>query len=232
MTSYLIPSLVLGLLVTTVRAEEKLDLTNAKLRASYSVGANIGTNLKRQDLDLDPKALAAGLADALAGKTALTEAEIRQTMTEFQANLKTKMEAKQKVEGEKNLKEGEEFMATNGKKEGIKSTATGLQYKVVKSGVGKSPKASDSVKVHYHGALTDGTVFDSSVERGEPVTFAVNEVIPGWTEALQLMKEGDKWQIYLPSKLAYGERGAPGGKIGPNAALIFDVELLSIEKAN
>lgn len=220
MTSYLIPSLVLGLLVTAVRAEEKLDLTNAKLRASYSVGANIGANLKRQDLDLDPKALAAGLTDALAGKTALTEAEIRQTMTEFQAGLKTKMEEKQKVAGEKNLQAGEEFMAANGKKEGVKS------------GAGKSPKASDSVKVHYHGTLIDGTVFDSSVDRGEPVSFVLNEVIPGWTEALQLMKEGDKWQIYLPSKLAYGERGAPGGQIGPNAALIFDVELLAIEKAN
>ncbi len=120
------------------------------------------------------------------------------------------------------------FLAANAKKDGVKTTASGLQYKVIKSGTGKSPKATDTVKVHYHGTLIDGTVFDSSVERGEPVSFPVNGVIPGWTEALQLMKEGDKWQLFIPSKLAYGERGA-GAKIGPNATLIFEVELLAVE---
>ena len=139
-----------------------------------------------------------------------------------------KMQAKQAESGEKNLKAGELFLAENGKKEGVKTTASGLQYKVVKSGSGKTPAVTDTVKVHYHGTLIDGTVFDSSVDRGEPVTFPVNGVIPGWTEALQLMKEGDKWQLVIPSKLAYGENGA-GGKIGPNAVLQFDVELLGIE---
>ena len=138
-----------------------------------------------------------------------------------------KAEAKAKVAGDKNLKEGETFLAENAKKDGVKSTASGLQYKVLKSGSGATPKSSDEVKVHYHGKLIDGTVFDSSVDRGEPVTFPVTGVIPGWVEALQLMKVGDKWQIYLPSKLAYGAQGA-GGKIGPNAVLVFDVELLGI----
>ena len=139
-----------------------------------------------------------------------------------------KMEVKQKSAGEKNIKDGEAFLAANAKKEGVKTTASGLQYKIIKSGKGKSPKATDSVKVHYHGTLVDGTVFDSSVDRGEPITFATNEVIPGWTEALQLMKEGDKWQLVIPGKLAYGER-SPSPKIGPNSTLIFDVELISVE---
>ena len=121
------------------------------------------------------------------------------------------------------------FLAKNGKLEGVKTTASGLQYKVVKSGTGKTPKATDTVKVHYHGTLIDGTVFDSSVERGEPVSFQVEGVIPGWVEALQLMKEGDKWKLFIPAKLAYGNR-SPGGKIGPGSTLLFDVELLTIEK--
>ena len=135
--------------------------------------------------------------------------------------MRGKMEAKRKTDGEKNLKDGEAFLAANAKKEGVKTLPSGLQYKVLKSGSGKTPKATDTVKTHYHGTLIDGTVFDSSVERGEPVEFPVNGVIPGWTEALQLMKEGDKWQLFVPAKLAYGERGA-GGKIGPNSTLIFE----------
>ncbi|MDB6031668.1 MAG: peptidylprolyl isomerase FKBP-type [Verrucomicrobiales bacterium] len=210
-------------------AEEKPDLKDPKQRASYSIGADIGSNFKRQEIEIDAKALAAGLNDALAGKTTLTDAEMKETLNNFRKDLQSKMEVKQKSAGDKNVKEGEAFLAANAKKEGVKTTASGLQYKVIKSGTGASPKSTDSVKVHYHGTLVDGTVFDSSVERGEPVTFGVSEVIPGWTEALQLMKEGDKWQLYIPSKLAYGERAA-GPKIGPNSTLIFDVELLSIVK--
>lgn len=127
-----------------------------------------------------------------------------------------------------NQKKGEQFLADNAKKEGVKTTASGLQYQVIKSGTGKTPGKKDTVKVHYHGTLVDGTVFDSSVDRGEPISFPVDGVIPGWTEALQLMKEGDKWKIFIPSNLAYGERGA-GDKIGPNSALVFEVELLSVE---
>jgi len=224
------PLLVCGLVASSAFGQDKPELTTTKQRVSYSIGANIGSNFKRQDLDLDTKALIAGVTDALAGKTALTEAEMRGVLNTFQQEMQAKMQAKQKVEGDANIKKGEEFLAANAKKDGVKTTASGLQYKVLKSGSGKTPKPTDTVKVHYHGTLIDGTVFDSSVERKEPISFPVNGVIPGWTEALQLIKEGDKWQLVIPSKLAYGERGA-GDKIGPNSTLLFDVELLSIEKS-
>lgn len=206
------------------------DLKEPRARASYSIGLDIGSNMKKQKLDLDAKALAAGIADALAGKPALTPEEVRATLTEFQQKEMAKAEARAKTAGAENAKAGEEFLAANAKKDGVKTTASGLQYKTIKSGSGKTPKASDTVKVHYTGTLIDGTVFDSSVERNEPATFGVDQVIPGWTEVLQLMKEGDKWQVFIPSKLAYGERGA-GPDIGPNSTLIFDVELLAIETA-
>ena len=144
--------------------------------------------------------------------------------------LVSSVNAQDKVEGEKNLKAGKAFLAANAKKDGVITTATGLQYKVLKSGTGASPQKTDTVKVHYHGTLIDGTVFDSSVQRGEPITFPVSDVIPGWTEALQLMKVGDKWQLFIPSSLAYGELSPPGSKIGPNSTLLFEVELLGIEK--
>jgi FKBP-type peptidyl-prolyl cis-trans isomerase FklB len=230
MKLYLIPMLALALLVSAGCRQEKIETTTPKQRVSYSIGVDIGNNFKRQSIDIDPKVMAAGVADAIAGKTVLTEAERREVMTKFQQEMMAKMQAGQKVDGEKNLKTGEEFLVANAKKDGVKTTASGLQYKILKSGTGNTPKATDTVKTHYHGTLIDGTVFDSSVDRGEPATFPVNGVIPGWTEALQLMKEGDKWQLYIPAKLAYGENGA-GGKIGPNSALIFDVELLSIEKS-
>lgn len=230
MKPYIVPLLACGFFASSALGQDKPALTTPKERISYSIGANIGSNFKRQEIDIDVKTLAAGVADALAGKTALTEAEMHEVMNTFQQEMQTKMQAKEKIEGAANIKKGEEFLAANAKKEGVKTTASGLQYKVLKSGSGKTPKATDTVKTHYHGTLIDGTVFDSSVERNEPATFPVNGVIPGWTEALQLMKEGDKWQLTVPAKLAYGERGA-GGKIGPNSTLIFDVELLAIEKS-
>jgi len=217
-----------ALIAGAALAQDKPDLKDPKLRVSYAIGTDIGSKMKEQGLEIDPKALAAGLADAFAGKPALTPAEVGQTLTEFSKDMQSKMAAKQKVAGEENVKKGEAFLAANAKKDGVKSTASGLQYKVLKSGTGKTPKSSDTVKVHYHGTMIDGSVFDSSVDRGEPVSFPVGGVIPGWTEALQLMKEGDKWQIVIPSKIAYGEQGA-GGKIGPNSVLVFDVELLAIE---
>ncbi|MBL9138650.1 MAG: FKBP-type peptidyl-prolyl cis-trans isomerase [Verrucomicrobiales bacterium] len=220
---------------TTTQAAEPAsgsapDLKEPRQRASYCIGLDIGSNMKKQKLDLDAKSLAAGIADALAGKPGLSAEEIRATLAEFQQKEMAKAEARATTAGAENAKAGEEFLATNSKKEGVKTTSTGLQYKSIKSGTGKSPKATDTVKVHYTGKLIDGTVFDSSVERNEPATFGVDQVIPGWTEVLQLMKEGDKWQVFIPSKLAYGERGA-GPDIGPNSTLIFDVELLSIEAA-
>lgn len=230
MKSYLVSGLACGLVIAAASAVEKSELTTPQQRTSYSLGANIGGNLKRQvaDLDLDAKMLAAGVADALAGKSALSEAEIEEALGAFQKEMQDKAQARQKAEGEANARKGEAFLAANAKKDGVKTTASGLQYKVLKAGTGKSPKATDVVKVHYHGTLIDGTVFDSSVQRGEPVSFPVEGVIPGWVEALQLMKEGGKWQLVIPAKLAYGEQGA-GGPIGPNSTLIFDVELLAIE---
>lgn len=218
------------LLAGGLQAQDKLDLKDAKVKSSYAIGADIGGNMKRQEVDLDGKALAAGIVDALTGKPQMTDEDIKAAIAEFRTAMMAKMEAKQKISGEKNVKESEAFLAANAKKEGVKTTASGLQYKVMKSGTGKvSPKPTDTVKVHYHGTLMDGSVFDSSVERKEPAEFPLNAVIPGWTEGLQLMKEGDKFQFVLPSKLAYGEQ-SPSPKIGPNSTLVFEVELLSIGK--
>ena len=214
--------------VSTLIAQDAPDLKDPRARLSYALGADIGGNLKRQEIDVDPKLLAAGIADAIAGKSALSTNQIREVMMEFRNQMMAKMQAKQEEESRKAQAAGEAFLAANAKKDGVKTTASGLQYKVVKAGSGKTPTAADTVKVHYHGTLTDGTVFDSSVDRGEPVTFPVNGVIPGWTEALQLMKVGDKWQLVIPSKLAYGEQ-SPGEKIPPSSVLVFDVELLGIE---
>jgi FKBP-type peptidyl-prolyl cis-trans isomerase len=228
MKSYVIPVLALGLLVSSVSAEDKPDLTNPKQKTSYALGLDIATTLKRQELDVDVKVLAAGIADGLAGKPALTEEEQRAVIMDLQKSARARAEEKQMAAAGTNLKAGEAFLAANAKKEGVKTTASGLQYKVINSGTGPSPKLTDVVKVHYHGTLIDGTVFDSSVRRNTPATFPVNGVIPGWTEALQLMKVGDKWKLFIPAKLAYGEQGP--GPIGPNATLIFEVELLGIEK--
>ena len=231
--------LALGLLVSSVNAQDKPDLTNPKQKTSYAIGEDVASTLKDRDIDLDPKALAAGISDTLAGKPALKQQEVDDTLSKLRQELQAKAEAKDKVDGEKNqdkveseknLKAGKAFLAANAQKDGVITTATGLQYKVLKSGTGASPQKTDTVKVHYHGTLIDGTVFDSSVQRGEPITFPVSGVIPGWTEALQLMKVGDKWQLFIPSNLAYGEQSPPGSKIGPNSTLLFEVELLGIEK--
>jgi len=219
-------ALAIVVLVGSVFAADKPDLGTPKKKASYAIGLDIGSSFKNNDLDVDGAALAAGIADAIAGKPGMTEEEMRKTLAAFQQEMQAKAMAKQKVEAEKNQQAAEAFLAANARKEGVKTTASGLQYKVLKSGAGRTPKATDTVRTHYHGTLIDGKVFDSSVERKEPVEFPVNGVIAGWTEALQMMKEGDKWQLFIPAKLAYGERGQ--GPIGPNSTLIFEVELLSI----
>ena len=212
---------VLGVLflVSQVSAQENLVLKNQKDKVSYIIGMNIGNDLKRQSIDISPKILAEGVQQALAGsKPLLTEQEIQETMMAFQKE----MMAKQK-------ERGDAFLAENKKKEGVKTLPSGLQYKVIKAGTGKKPKLNDTVMTHYRGTLIDGTEFDSSYKRGQPVSFLVSGVLPGWTEALQLMEEGAKWQLFIPSNLAYGERGA-GGVIGPNATLIFEIELISIQE--
>ena len=219
---------VLGILflVSQVGAQEKLVLKNQKEKVSYIIGMDIGGNLKKQPVDIDQKILVKGIQDGLAGaKSLLTDQETQETMVAF----RREMIAKQEEVAKKNKVDGEAFLGENKKKEGVKALPSGLQYKVIKAGTDKKPKLSDSVTSHYRGTLIDGTEFDSSYKRGQPVTFPVSGVIPGWTEALQLMGEGAKWQIFVPSNLAYGERGA-GGVIGPNATLIFEIELISIQE--
>lgn len=215
--------------VTTTMAQTNLDLKDPKTRASYAIGVDIARNVKKAPFEVDVKALAAGLTDGFGDKQSLTEAEQREAIMALQKQAAEKAQASQKAAGEKSRKEGQEFMAANGKKAGVKTTASGLQYEVLKAGdgKGKSPKATDSVKVHYHGTLIDGKVFDSSVERKEPISFPLNGVIPGWTEGLQLMKEGDKFKFVIPADLAYGDRGA-GEDIAPGSTLIFEVELLAV----
>ncbi len=212
-----------------VNAQEKPAMKSEKEKISYIIGMDIGNNFKRQGVEVDPDILAKGIKDALSGaKPQLTEQEAKDVMASFEKEMRAKQEALRKTAGEKNKKEGEQFLAANKTKEGVKTLPSGLQYKVIKPGTGKKPQLTDTVTVQYRGTLIDGTEFDSSYRRGQPATFEVNKVIPGWTEALQLMQEGAKWQVFIPANLAYGERGA-GQQIGPNAALIFDVELVSIQ---
>ena len=206
-------------------------LTTDKQKASYAIGMNVGSGMKRQGIELDSAALVQGLKDALAGnKTLLTEDEARAAIMKLQTEMQSKMQAKAKVEGDANQKEGATFLAANKGKEGIVTLPSGLQYKILKEGTGAKPTANDSVVCNYRGTLINGTEFDSSYKRGEPATFPVGGVIKGWTEALQLMPVGSKWQLFIPSDLAYGPRGTPGGPIGPNSTLIFEVELLSIKE--
>ena len=213
-------------LVSQVNAQENLVLKSQKDKMSYIIGMDIGNNLKKQSIDVEPNILVKGVKDALTGgKPLLTEQEIRETMTAFQ----NEMRVKQEVVARKNKEQGDSFLADNKKKEGVKTLQSGLQYKVIKVGVGKKPKLNDYVTTHYRGTLIDGTEFDSSYKRGQPATFQVSGVIPGWTEALQLMETGAKWELFIPPNLAYGERGS-GGVIGPNATLIFEIELISIQE--
>ena len=205
------------------------EIKNPKERLSYSMGADIGNKLKKQAIDIEPDLFARGLKDAFSGsKLLLTEQEIQDAIMALQKEMVAKQAERSKALAEKNKKEGEAYLAENKKKEGVTTLPSGLQYKVIKEGAGKTPKDTDTVVTNYRGALIDGTEFDSSYKRGEPATFPVKGVIAGWTEALQLMKEGAKWQLFIPSNLAYGERGA-GGVIGPNATLIFEVELISVK---
>ncbi len=218
---------VLGvvLFVSQLSAEEPLTLKTQREKMSYIIGMDIGKNMKNQLIDIDVNILAKGIKDTLSGgKSLLTEQEIRETVALFQQE----MVAKQKVLAEKNKKEGTAFLAENKKKKDVTVLPSGLQYKVIKEGKGKKPKPTDTVTVNYRGTFIDGTEFDSSQRHGQPATISVNGVIPGWTEALGLMQEGAKWQLFIPSNLAYGEKG--GGQIGPNATLVFEVELISIEE--
>ena len=208
--------------------EVKLD--NAKNRISYTIGVNIGQDFKSQKMDVDPDVLLMGLKDTLAGKELqLTEDEMVQEIQTFQKEMQEKMMAEMEALAAQNKTAGEAFLAENSQQDGVVVTESGLQYKILEAGEGDAPGPADVATVHYRGTLIDGTQFDSSYDRDQPATFPVGGVIAGWTEALQLMKPGAKWQLFIPAELAYGERGA-GQDIGPNATLLFDVELISVEK--
>jgi FKBP-type peptidyl-prolyl cis-trans isomerase FklB len=218
------------LLTGQVYAEEQTALKSQRDKVSYIIGLDIGTNMKARWVDIDPDILLKGLKDGLAGnKPALEADDIQETMKVFKEEMAKKQEEEMKKLAEKNTKEGEKFLAENKTKEGVITLPSGLQYKVITEGTGKTPKITDTVTVNYRGTLIDGQEFDSSYKRGKAATFRVNGVIKGWIEALQLMKEGAKWQLFIPSDLAYGEKGV-GNVIGPNATLIFEVELISVKE--
>ena len=209
-----------------------LVLKTPKDKASYAIGMNIGRGLHKDSVDVDPAILLRGLKDGLAGgKTLMTDDEAKTAMTALQADLRKKQDAKMGIVGEANKKEGDAFLAANKTKEGVVALPSGLQYKILKEGTGPKPTAADTVVCNYKGTLLDNTEFDSSYKRGQPATFPVGQVIKGWTEVLQLMPVGSKWEVFIPSDLAYGARGPGqgGGAIGPNATLVFEIELLSIQ---
>jgi len=198
-------------------------------RMGYALGANVGRTFRDQKFPVDVESVISGLRDAFTnGTMKMEDAKIAETLQQLQQTLQANAQAEQEASSTRNAEEGKAFLAKNATAEGVTTTASGLQYQILTPADGKKPGKDDTVKVHYRGTLLDGTVFDSSYDRGEPVTFPVNAVIPGWTEALQLMPVGSKWKIFIPSDLGYGPGGA-GDRIGPNAALVFEVELLSIE---
>lgn len=214
--------------VGQVYADDAAPKTD-KDKVSYSIGFGMGSNLKTQSVDINVDTLSKGIKDALSGaKPAMSSADMEKTMGDLRTKMMAQQQEKMKSIGAKNKADGEAFLAKNKTVSGVKTTASGLQYQEIKAGTGKMPKATDKVSVNYRGTLLDGKEFDSSYSRGTPASFPVTGVIPGWTEALQLMKEGAKWKLFIPAKLAYGEQGA-GGVIGPNAVLVFEVELLKVE---
>jgi FKBP-type peptidyl-prolyl cis-trans isomerase FklB len=222
---YLLP---IGLMTFIQPLWAEVSLTTEIGKTSYAIGTKYGESIKQDLPDLELPLLIEGIKAGYGeNKNQLTTEQITQLLTQYQQNRAQKMQAEQSAAAEKNLKEGKAFLEKNAKETDVKVTASGLQYKIIKAGTGAKPGLEDTVKVHYHGTLINGSVFDSSVERGEPISFPVNGVIKGWTEALQLMPAGSEWQLYIPANLAYGEEGTRG-KIGPNASLIFKVQLLEV----
>ena len=219
------------LLASTTLAQNKTELKDEKAKVSYSIGLDIGSTFKKQGMDIDPDILLTGLRDALTGAPPkMTEDETKATLTAYSKTMMEVQTTRAKEAAARNAAAGEKFLAENKTKEGVKTTPSGLQYKVIKEGKGASPKETDVVVTHYKGTLINGTEFDSSYKRKEPTSFPVNRVIKGWTEGLQLMKPGAKYQFFIPASLAYGDRSA-GQDIGPNETLIFEVELLSVKSA-
>ena len=211
-------------------AEPPTMTPELKSKASYLIGQNFGMTIKVQGVDIDPDQLIQGFRDALGGaESKVPEAEANRVMADFQACFEAEMESKFRAQAAKNIEQGRDFLAANAAKPGVQTTASGLQIQTVQAGTGASPTPEDTVKVNYRGMLIDGTEFDSSYKRNEPMEFPLGRVIPGWIEGLQLMKVGGKARLVIPSDLAYGETGS-GDAIGPNAVLIFDIELLNVTK--
>lgn len=221
--------LIALLFAASAFAQDKTELKSEKDKVSYSIGLDIGSTFKKQEMDIDPAALLKGLQDGTAGtKPLMTDEQVQETMTAYSKTMMEKQSSAAKQAGAKNLTEGQKFLEANKSKEGVKTTASGLQYKVLKEGSGATPKETDTVETHYRGTLLNGKEFDSSYKRNEPATFPVNRVIKGWTEALQMMKAGSKYELWIPATLGYGERGA-GQDIGPNETLHFEVELIAVK---
>jgi FKBP-type peptidyl-prolyl cis-trans isomerase FklB len=215
---------------TAAKSTQTLTLKTQKDKVSYAIGMNIGMGMKKDSLDVDPVILARGLKDALSGaKPLMTEAEMVSVMNDLRTQMTAKKQAETQRISEANKQAGQQFLSANKAKPGVVTLPSGLQYTIVKEGTGPKPTATDSVVCNYRGTLVNGTEFDSSSKHGGPATFPVSGVIKGWTEALQLMPVGSKWELYVPSDLAYGER-SPGAEIGPNSTLIFEIELLNIQE--
>ena len=215
---------------TAATKPKPLALVTVKDKQSYAIGLNVGKSLHRDSIEVEPKFVLQGIEDALGnGKLLLTDDQIRTVMTDLQTQVRQQQEAKRLALAESNKKDGAAFLAANATKEGVVTLPSGLQYKILVAGTGPKPSANDTVVCNYRGTLLDNTEFDSSYKRGQPMTFRVGGVIKGWTEALQLMPVGSKWQLFIPPDLAYGDRGQGPG--GPNATLIFEVELVSIQPA-
>jgi FKBP-type peptidyl-prolyl cis-trans isomerase len=222
------PAAKTGQTTAAKRPVAPLALKTDKDKLSYAVGMNIGRSIHSQSMEIDPAILLRGLKDEMAGKTVMTDMEAHNTLMQAQQEAKKKTDETRQASMEPNKKAGDAFLAANKTKEGVVTLPSGLQYKILKEGTGPKPTPADSVVCNYRGTLIDGKEFDSSYKRGQPATFPVGQVIKGWTEALQLMSVGSKWQLFVPENLAYGDRGA-GPDIGPGATLIFEVELISIK---
>jgi FKBP-type peptidyl-prolyl cis-trans isomerase FklB len=228
MNKYLSAALAASLLALPALSRADDAFTNDKDKVSYSMGVDMGRNLQKQGIDVNPDVLLQGLKDGIAGgQLKMSDDQMQTTMTAFIQGVREKMQAKEQAEGADNKTKGEAYLEANKKKDGWTVTPSGLQYKVVTTGTGPKPKATDTVITQYRGTTIDGTEFDSSYKRNEPAEFPVNAVIPGWTEALQMMPVGSKWQLAIPANLAYGENAPP--QIGPNSVLLFDVELVGIK---
>jgi FKBP-type peptidyl-prolyl cis-trans isomerase FklB len=222
---------ILGLTLTAAVcwATDQAELKEEDDKVSYRIGYQMGSDFKRQGISIKPEVFVKGIQDALDGtQPQLSSQEMRQLLMDLRKRVTAAQQKQRSAQGGKNVAEGKAFLGANGKKDGVTTLDSGLQYQVIQEGSGTPPKATDEVTVHYRGTLLDGTEFDSSYSRGQPATFQLNRVIKGWTEGLQLMKPGAKYKFFIPSDLAYGARGA-GATIGPNSTLIFEVELISVK---